>query len=525
MTQRKYCSGDILHEKILKGIDVLADNVASTLGPRGRNVILQQVEKQPFITKDGITIARFVNLPDHFENAGVEIVKQAAAKTNEEAGDGTTTSTVLARRLIKESQKYLRSGVSPIELKRGMDLALEKTIDYLQENSTAISSKDDITHVATISANGDKIIGNLVATAIDKAGKDGAVTIEEARSVATTLDLIEGFIFESGYVSPSFITDDRRNLIKYEDCLIFVTDHKLENVEEMLPLLEVVARENKPFIIIADEIEGQLLAALIMNSLRGSMKVAAVKAPKYGEERRAFLEDLSIAVGAEFVSRASGIKLRDIKLKHLGRAKTVEILKNRTTIAGGKADFEKVDQQIERLKEQIKQEESIHTCEKIQERITRLASGIAVIYVGAPTQVEMIEKKHRIEDALEAVKAAQLGGIHAGGGVPLARASRYVKATKNIAQEQKLGFQIVLSSLEEPVKQMAINAGLPPDLIVHKVKTLKGNMGYNFANEKVVDMMQSGIVDPVRVTCCALANAVSVASILITTNCAIIETI
>ena len=523
MTNRNYCDGTELHEKILKGVNTLADNVSSTLGPKGRNVIIHELNKTPFVTKDGVTIAKFIKFKDHFENVGAQIVKQAASKTNDEAGDGTTTSTVLARALLRESQKYIRSGVSPTELKRGMDIAVKQIIDHLQEKSAPITSKEDIQSVATISANGDKVIGELVATAIDQAGKDGAVSIEEARSVETSLDLIEGFIFDSGFTSPQFVTDERRGMVRHEDCYVFVTDHKLEALEEMLPVLELVARENKPLVIVAEDIQGQLLAALIMNALRGSMKVVAVKAPRYGEERRAILSDLAIATGAEFITRKSGIQLKDMKLKHFGKASSVEILKNRTTIAGGNADYKLIEERIQTIKEQIAEEDSLQICERLQERITRLASGIAVIRVGAPTQVEMIEKKHRIEDALEAVNSAQREGIHAGGGVSLTRAAAIIEVPKDLPSEQQIGFTAVLRAVREPIRQMALNAGLSPDIIVQKVSALTGNYGFDFALEEEVDMIEAGIIDPVRVTCCALRNAVSVASTLITTNYAIIE--
>ena len=519
----KYKNGNKLHEEILEGINVLADNVASTLGPKGRNVILCEKGKTPFITKDGVTIAAFVHLEEYFANAAAQIVKQAASKTNDEAGDGTTTSTVLARALIRDAQKFLRSGVSPVEIKRGMDRACEEIIDFLQKNSKPVTSKEDIVHVATISANGDKITGELVATAIDQAGKDGAVTIEEARSSETSLDTIEGFIFAGTYAATAFITDERRRVVKYEDCLIFVTDKKLEKVEEMLPVLELAARENRPLLIVADDLEGQLLAALIMNAVRGTMKIAAVKAPYYGEERRAILSDLAMATGAHFFTRDDATLLSEIKLGHFGKAKSIEVSKNTTTIAGGNCDFEKVDERIELLKEQIKEEDSIQACERIQKRITRLASGVAVIRVGGATQVEMTEKKHRIEDALEAIRAAQLGGIHAGGGVPLARAAAEVDLPEELNNEQKIGFNIVLSSIKEPIRQMAINAGESADIIVKMVESAAAETGYNFATGEMVNMSEAGIIDPVRVTCCALRNAVSVASTLITTNYAIIQ--
>jgi|TARA_R110000824_G_scaffold154242_3_gene326217 chaperonin GroEL len=521
--EKKFDYGSTLHEKISKGVNKLADNVAATLGPRGRSVILQRHNIPPIITKDGVTIANFVSIKDPFENVGAQIVKEAASKTNEEAGDGTTTSTVLARALLNEAQKYLISGVPPIELKRGMDIACEEIIKILADNSKSIRSREDINHIASISANGDKKIGELIATAVDKVGRDGAITIEEARSVDTSLDLVEGFIFDSGYISRSFITDERKGAIKYEDCLVLVTDYKLDNVEEMLKLLELVAREGRPLLIVADEVEGQLLAALIMNSARGTMKVTAVKAPRYGEERRGILSDLAVATGAVFISRKSGMPLKDINLTHLGKAKTVEVIKNRTTIVGGAADMEKIDERIDFIKNEIAQEESINFCERLQERITRLASGIAVIRVGAATQIEMVEKKHRIEDALEAVRSAQLGGIHAGGGIPLVRASKAAKLPKSLTEEQKIGFNIVLNAVKEPIKQMARNAGESPDIIVKMIEGKSGNKGYDFATGKMVDLLKEGIIDPVRVTSCALLNAVSVVSTLITTGHAIIE--
>jgi chaperonin GroEL len=522
-SKRNYCNGNELHEKILKGVNILADYVGSTLGPRGRNVLLKEAEKEPFVTKDGVTVSRFVAFEDHFENAGTQIIKQVAAKTNEDAGDGTTTSTILARAALNEAQKFLRSGIAPIELKRGMDLASKEIIAHLREASRPIHKLEDITHIATISANGDKVVGKLVATAVDQAGKDGAINIEEARSIETNLDMVEGFIFDSGYISSRFITDERRRVASYENCLILVTDFKLDSVDEVLPVLELVAREGRPLLIVDDEIEGQILAALILNVLRGTMKVAAVKAPHYGEERQSLLSDLAISTGAKFITRQSGTSLKDIKLKDLGKMKTVEISKNRTTIAGGQAEHEKIEERIENLKTQMKEEESLQACERIQERITRLSNGIAVIRVGGSTQVEVIEKKHRIEDALEAVHSAQLGGIHAGGGVPLIRASEEIVAPKDLTEEQKIGFNIVLKIIKEPIRQMAFNAGDSPDLIVSKVLDSSGNSGWDFSTNKLVDMIEEGIIDPVEVTCCALQNAISATSTLITTGHAIIE--
>ena len=520
---KQYESKLTLQNKILKGANILADNVASTLGPRGRNVIIQQKDARPIVTKDGVTVAKFIDLEDPFENLGAQAIKQAAAKTNTDAGDGTTTATVLTRALLQKSQKYLTSGASPIELKRGMDKALEKIVSNLRALSKPIKKKDDIEHIATISANGDKTIGSLIATAVDLVGNDGSITIEDARSYETSLDIVEGFRFDSGYISPQFITDESRGVARYDNPFILITDFKIELVEDMLPVLEVVAREGRPLVIVAEEVSGQALAALIMNSIRGTMKVAAVKAPRYGEERRGILKDLATSIGAEFITRETGLKLKEVKLEHLGVARTVEITKSGTTIMDGDGDENEVEKRIETLKAEINQTDNIHECERLQERITRLASGIAVIRVGAATELEMIEKKHRIVDALGAVKAAQQEGIVPGGGTALIRAAQDLEIeTDN--EEQELGKKIVLMALSEPVRQMARNAGESPDIVLQKVKyECKGNSGYDFANRCIVDLVENGIIDPAKVTRCALQNAVSVTSTLITTNHAIVE--
>tara|TARA_R110002153_G_scaffold1580_16_gene8147 strand:+ start:7411 stop:8982 length:1572 start_codon:yes stop_codon:yes gene_type:complete len=519
---KHYDSGESLQQKILDGIDILADNVASTLGPRGRNVILHKVGVNPIITKDGVTVANFVELDDPFQNAAVQIMKQAASETNNNAGDGTTTSTVLARAILKHSQRFLATGASPVELKRGIDKAVAVLVENLKEASSPISSAEDIEHIATISANGDKTIGKLIATAVDAAGKDGAITVEEARSVETTLDIVEGFRLDSGYLSPQFITDQRRGSVSYNEPYFLVTDYALESVDELLPVLEVAARETRPFVIIAENIEGQALAALIMNALRGTLKVAAVKAPRYGEERRNILKDLAASVGATFVSRESGVKMKDVKLEHLGTAKKVDITKRVTTIVDGQGDLDVIEERIETLKTEVTQTEDLHECERIQERITRLASGVAIIHVGGSTEVEMIEKKHRVEDALEAVRSAQQEGIVAGGGVALIRAASNLKVDVD-TEEQGLGVEIIKRAVFAPVRQMAKNAGESPDLIVSQIMSAENNEGWNFATGGMDDLFASGVVDPAKVTRTALQNAASVASTLITTNFGVIE--
>jgi chaperonin GroEL len=519
---KQYCDGRSLSEALLKGANVLADNVSSTLGPRGRNVILQEKGKTPIITKDGVTVANFVELSDPFENLGAQVIKQASQQTAALAGDGTTTSVVLSRAILREAQRYLTSGVSPIELKRGIDKAVEAIVERIAEIAKPISSEEDIEHVASISANNDRTIGKLIATAVDKVGKDGSITIEEARSVDTSLDIVEGFRFDSGYLAGAFINDERRGVVKYEDPYILVTDRKFDSVQDMLPVLELIAREGKPFVIVADEIEGQALAALIMNAMRGTMKVAAVKAPRYGEERRNIMKDLAISVGATFIATENGTKMSDVKLKDFGRAKKIEIAKGLTTIVGGYGSMEDVDRQIDIIKAELQQTESIYECERLQERITRLASGIAIIRVGAATEVEMIEKKHRIEDALEAVRSAQQEGIVPGGGVALIRATQRLEvATDN--EEQALGVKIVLKAAEEPVRQMAMNAGESPDLIVSLIKSEVFEAGYDFLKRDVIMMVKNGIIDPAKVTRCAIQNAASAAGTLITTNYSIVQ--
>ena len=524
---KQYSSDQALHDKIMKGVNTLADNVAATLGPRGRSVILHQKGKQPIVTKDGVTVARFIDLEDPIENVGAQIIKEAASQTNAVAGDGTTTATVLSRAILQRAQKYLAAGSAPIELKRGMDKTVEAIVSELKTLATPVASTADIRHVATISANNDEAIGNLIALAVDQAGKDGAITVEEAKSLETSLDVIEGFRFDSGYLATAFITDERKGAVKYDNCFILVTDYKIEAVEDIMPTLEIIARDGRPLIIIAEEVEGQALAALIMNQTRGTLRVAAIKAPRYGEERRGILKDLCVSVGASFISRESGRKLTEVKLEDLGSCRSIESIKNFTTIVGGNASIEDVETAIEDLKTEVSQTDNLRECERIQDRITRLASGVAIIKVGAPTEVEMIEKKHRIEDALEAVRSAQEEGMLPGGGVALIRVAKIVEGRidtlKLTTPDQMLGARIIFDAMEGPIRQMSINAGESPDLIVARIKEEEGNVGYNFATGEMVDMIECGIIDPAKVTRTALQNSTSVSSTLITTNNAVIE--
>lgn len=512
-----------LNAKVLRGADILADSVAATLGPKGRNVILQEKDKEPFITKDGVTVAAFIHLDDEFENAAAQILKQAASQTNVIAGDGTTTATVLARSILEGAQKYIIAGASPVEIKRGIDVAVNKIVNSLKDMALHVKTLEDIENIASISANNDSVVGKLVATAVDKAGKDGAITIEESRTSETTLDIIEGFRVESGYASSAFVNDDRRAAVKFDSPLILVTDIKIETVDQILPALEIVARDGRPLLIVAEDIDGQALAALIMNTVRGSLKIAAVKAPHYGARRRNSLVDLALTTGAEFVSRDSSVRLKEIKLQHFGQCRSVDVTKINTTIIGGKGDFDGVDKQIELLKAELKDTEDLRDCDIIQERITKLASGVAVINVGGATEVEMIERKHRIEDALEAVKSAQEEGIVAGGGVALIRSSTVLADIEVENEDQGFGVEIVKKAIKEPFRQMAANSGLSSDLTLSMVEAESSDRGYDFRNDKLVNMLEEGIIDPVKVTRTALQNAASAAGTLITTSHAIIQ--
>jgi len=522
MTKVVLDSGYHLRDKILEGVNTLADCVGSTLGPKGQNVLVHKKGQRPFITKDGVTVAKSVQFEDPFVNAGAEVVKQVSAKTNLEAGDGTTTSTVLAREIMNQAHKFIGSGASPIELKRGLDQCLEAATTVIQALAKPISSASDIEHIASISANNDADIGKLVATAVDKVGKNGSITVEEARSLETSLNLVEGFRFDSGYCATAFVTDERKGSVRYDNPLFFITDSKIELVQDILPALEIAARENRPFVIVADDIEGQALAALIMNTIRGSMKVAAIKAPRYGEERRNIMSDLSLVTGAKYFKRESGDKITEASLKDFGTAKTVEINKGNTVVVDGGGTASLISERIDTLVEEIRETENTNQARRLQERVTRLSSGIAIIRVGASTEIEMIEKKHRIEDALEAVRSAQQEGVVPGGGLALFQASQELSVDFE-NDERAPALKIFKSALEAPLRTMATNAGLSADVVVEKLKTQKSFHGIDFTTGKSVNMVEKGIIDPVKVTRCALKNAVSVAGTLLLTKHSIIE--
>jgi len=515
-----------LNAKILSGVTKLANNVKTTMGPRGRNVVLHQKGRNPIITKDGVTVSEFIDFEDPFENIGAQVVKQAARQTNSLAGDGTTTSTVLAYSIVKNAQKYLAAGVSPVDLKRGIDKAVDHVVEELKFLARPIESEDEVKMVATISANGDESIGKLISRAVDAVGKDGSVIVQEAKSMNTTLDLIEGFRFDSGYISSQFITNERKGTMEYNEPYFLVTDQRIDNIEQLMPALELAARESKPLIVVAEEVEGQALAALIANTLRGSLAVAAIKAPRYGEERRNILSDLAVSVGAKFFTRLAAEDVRTVKLVDFGKAKSIECTKTHTTIMGGKGSQEEIDKRTESLKVELSQTEDLRECERIQERISRLASGIAVINIGAATEVEMIEKKHRVEDALEAVKSALDEGIVSGGGSALFFAADYAGEAlekDKIEENYIFGFKLLLEACCEPLRTIVSNAGGKPDVVREMVVDSHKSQCYDAVNERMVDATKAGIIDPVKVTRTALQNAASAAGTLITTDHAIVE--
>ena len=516
--------GDDIRNKLLNGANKLADAVASTLGPRGQNVILYKRGVGPVITKDGVSVARVVELDDDYEQAAVEVLRQAALETEKTSGDGTTTSTVLARAILTAAHKHIAAGATSTDIKRGIDLAVEAITERVTEMAQPVSSEEEVRHVATVSANGDEAIGALIAEAVSAAGKDGAITIEESRSVETSLDVVEGFSFGGGYVSPRFITDERRGTVEYRDALVLVTDETLDNIDEMLPLLEVVARDGRPFVIVAEEIEGQLLAALIVNKMRNGMKIVGVKAPRYGEERRKLFEDLSLVTGATFISKDSSLSLRSAKLEHLGLAKQVEIGKRHTTFADGETDHEALEERLVLLKNELQEEEDLREAEKIQERITRLQSGVAIVRIGGATEIEVTEKKHRIEDALEAVRSAQEEGVVPGGGTALLKAAHSLEV-EPANEDQLRGAQTLVEACFSPIKQILKNAEVSYDLVINSVSfdDADKNIGFNVRTERFEDLIESGVIDPAKTVKCALKNAASAAGTLLTTNCAVLK--
>jgi chaperonin GroEL len=508
---------------ILRGVTILTDAVKATLGPKGRNVIIDRKFGTPNITKDGVTVAKEIELKEPFENMGAQLVREVASKTSDTAGDGTTTATLLAYSIYKEGMKNVAAGANPMDLKRGIDKAVEVAVEELKKMSKPVQEKKEIAQVGAISANNDMSIGELIADAMDKVGKDGVITVEEAKGLETTLEVVEGMQFDRGYISPYFITDPERMECVLEDCFILCHDKKISSMRDLVPLLEQIAKMGKPLLIIAEDVEGEALATLVVNKLRGTLQVCAVKAPGFGERRKAMLEDISILTGGTVISEDIGMKLENVKLTDLGRAKKVTVDKENTTIVEGAGDPAKIQGRIKQIKTQIEETTSDYDREKLQERLAKLAGGVAVINVGAATETEMKEKKARVEDALHATRAAVEEGIVPGGGVALLRCIPALEKLK-LEGDQQIGVEIVKKALEEPTKQIIANAGLEASIIVEKIKESKDkNFGFDAQKEEYADMFKAGVIDPTKVTRTALQNAASVAGLMLTTSVMVTE--
>ena len=510
--------GEDARKSLLEGVNKLADTVKVTLGPKGRNVVLDKSFGAPLITNDGVTIAKEIELEDKFENMGARLVKEVSTKTNDVAGDGTTTATVLAQSMIKEGVKNVAAGADPMAIKRGMDKAVNTAVEGLKEISSDVNGKDDIARVASISANNEEI-GNLIAEAMEKVSKDGVITIEESKTSNTELNVVEGMQFDKGYLSPYMATDTEKMEAVLDNPYILLTDKKISNIQEILPLLESLMQESGKLLIVCDDMEGEALSTLILNKLRGVLNVVAVKAPGFGDKRKAMLQDIATLTGAEVITSDLGLELKDTTIAQLGRAKQVKVQKENTIIVDGAGDKQQIADRVAQIKAQINETKSDYDKEQLQERLAKIAGGVAVIGVGAATEVEMKDKKLRIEDALSATKAAVEEGIVAGGGTALVNVIPTVeKLVSTLEGGEQLGAKIVLKALEEPVRQIAINAGLEPAVIVNKVKNEKTGIGFDAAKEEYVDMKKAGIVDPTKVTRSALQNAASIASMVLTTE-------
>src|SRR6058998_1899564 len=508
---------------ILRGVNQLADAVKATLGPKGRNAILDKKFGAPLITKDGVTVAKEIELKDPYENMGAQLVREVASKTSDVAGDGTTTATVLAQAIYREGVKNITAGANPMDVKRGIDKAVDVVVEELKKLSKPCKSKKEISQIGTISANNDLTIGDLIAEAMEKVGKDGVITVEEAKSMTTSLDVVEGMQFDRGYISPYFITDAERMEASLEDVFILISEKKISSMKDLLPILEQVAKMGKPLVILAEDVEGEALATLVVNKLRGTLNVTAIKAPGFGDRRKAMLEDISILTGGQVISEDIGIKLENVKLTDLGRAKRVTVDKDNTTIVEGYGDPKKIEGRVKQIKAQIDETTSDYDREKLQERLAKIVGGVAVINVGAATETEMKEKKARVEDALHATKAAVEEGIVPGGGVAFLRTQKALDNVKNLEGDEKIGVQIVRRAIEEPTRQLADNGGAEGALVVEEVKKRKGNEGYDVSTGEYTDLVKAGIVDPTKVTRSALQNAASIAGLLLTTEALVTE--
>jgi len=511
-------------DKMLRGVDILANAVRVTLGPKGRNVVLDKSFGAPRITKDGVTVAKEIELEDKFENMGAQMVREVASKTNDNAGDGTTTATVLAQAIVKEGAKYVAAGMNPMDLKRGVDQAVGEAIKSIEKSSKKVKDSHEVAQVGTISANGDTSIGKMIAEAMQKVGNEGVITVEEAKSLETELDVVEGMQFDRGYLSPYFITNAEKMVAELEDPYILIHEKKLSSLQAMLPVLEAVVQTGKPLLIVAEDVEGEALATLVVNKLRGGLKVAAVKAPGFGDRRKAMLEDIAVLTSGEMIAEDLGIKLENVTLQMLGRAKKVRIEKENTTIIDGAGKKAQIQARVAQIKAQIPETTSDYDREKLQERLAKLAGGVAVIRVGGATEVEVKEKKDRVDDALNATRAAVEEGVVPGGGVALLRAKRAVSTLKSDIDDVQAGINIVLKALEAPIRQIAENAGVEGSIVVGKINDSKSQtFGFNAQSEQYVDMIEAGIIDPAKVVRHALQDAASVASLLITTEAMIAD--
>jgi chaperonin GroEL len=508
---------------LLRGVEKLSRAVKATLGPSGRNVILDKKFGSPTITKDGVTVAKEIELEDPYENMGAQLVREVASKTSDIAGDGTTTATVLAEAIYREGLRNVTAGANPTSLQRGINKAVEAIVAELAKISKKVSDRTEIAQVATVSANWDKTIGEIIADAMDKVGKDGTITVEEAKSIETTLDVVEGMQFDKGYLSPYFVTNAEAMEVSLDNPYVLIYEKKISNLKDMLPLLEKVAKAGRPLLIIAEDVEGEALATLVVNKLRGTLQVAAVKAPGFGDRRKAMLEDIGVLTGGKLISEDLGIKLENIKLEDLGKAKRVTIDKENTTIVEGSGKNVDIQGRVAQIRRQIEETTSDYDREKLQERLAKLAGGVAVINVGAATETEMKEKKARVEDALHATRAAVEEGIVPGGGVALLRAQKALDNIKGLEGDEKVGVEIVRRAVEEPTRQLADNAGKEGALIVAEIKKRKGNEGYNVATDEYEDLVKAGVVDPTKVTRSALQNAASISGLLLTTEALVTE--
>jgi chaperonin GroEL len=523
MAAKQLIFDEVARQTLLKGVQKLAKAVTATLGPKGRNVVLDKKYGSPTVTKDGVTVAKEIELADPYENMGAQMVREVASKTSDAAGDGTTTATVLAEAIYREGLKYVTSGANPIGIQRGIQKAVDAASDQLAKIAKKVKDKEEIKQVATVSANWDTQIGEIIADAMDKVGKDGTITVEEAKSIDTTLDVVEGMQFDKGYLSPYFVTNAETMEAKLDEAYILIYEKKISSLKDLLPLLEKAARTGKPLLIIAEEVEGEALATLVVNKLRGTINVCAVKAPGFGDRRKAMLEDIAILTGGKFISEDLGIKLETLELTDLGRAKSIVVDKENTTIVEGNGKSSEIQGRVNQIRRQIEETTSDYDREKLQERLAKLAGGVAVINVGAATETEMKEKKARVEDALHATRAAVEEGIVPGGGVALIRCIPAIEALKLSDTDEQIGVDIIRRAVEGPLRSLAANAGVEGSLIVQEVKKRKGNDGYNVATGAYEDLVKAGVVDPKKVTRSALQNAASIAGLLLTTECLITE--